>query len=72
MRPVTLDGLALRPGDLLHGDVNGLLVIPESIAGRVAEQARRVRAAEQELLDFVRSPGLTVEKLRKFQERFTH
>jgi len=70
--PVTLDGLALRPGDLLHGDVNGLLVIPESIAGRVAEQVLRVRAAEREILDFVRRPGLTVEKLRKFQERFTH
>jgi regulator of RNase E activity RraA len=70
--PVTLDGLSVRPGDLIHGDVNGLLVIPESIAGRVAEQAHRVREAERETLDFVRRPGLTVEKLRKFHERFTH
>jgi 4-hydroxy-4-methyl-2-oxoglutarate aldolase len=70
--PVTLDGLAVRTGDLLHGDVNGLVVIPESIAGRVAEQAQRVREAERAILDLVRSPGFTVEKLRKFHERFTH
>jgi 4-hydroxy-4-methyl-2-oxoglutarate aldolase len=70
--PVTLDGLALRPGDLVHGDVNGVLVIPADIADRVAEQAQRVRDAERSVLDFVRSPGLTVEKLRKFQEQFRH
>lgn len=70
--PVTLAGLAVRPRDLLHGDVNGVLVIPESIADRVAEQAQRVRDAEREVLDFVRQPGLTVAKLWRFQERLTH
>ena len=70
--PVTLDGLAVQPGDLLHGDVNGVLVVPADIAGRVAEQAERVRAAERLVLDFVKSPGLTVEKLRAFQEQFKH
>lgn len=70
--PVTLDGLGVQPGDLLHGDVNGVLVIPHAIADRVAEEAARVRDAEREVLDFVRSGDLTVEKLRKFQERFTH
>jgi 4-hydroxy-4-methyl-2-oxoglutarate aldolase len=70
--PVTLEGLTLEPGDLVHGDVNGVLVIPGDIADRVAEQAERVRAAERLVLDFVRSPGLTVEKLRAFQEKFRH
>jgi len=70
--PVTLDGLAVRPLDLLHGDVNGVLVVPDEVAALVAEEAERVRAAERDVLDFVRTPGLTVEKLRKFQERFRH
>jgi len=70
--PVTLDGLAVQPMDLLHGDVNGVLVIPAAIADRVAEEVERVRAAERLVLDFVKSPGLTVEKLRQFQERFRH
>ncbi len=70
--PVTLDGMAVQPGDLLHGDINGLLVIPAAVAHQVADEAERVRAAEREVLDFVRTPGLTVEKLRQFQQRFKH
>lgn len=69
---VTIAGLVVEPGDLLHGDVNGILVVPESVAARVTDEAARVREAEREVLDFVRQPGLTVEKLRRFQERFTH
>ena len=69
---VTLAGLAVGPGDLVHGDVNGVLVIPDSVAADVAERAARVREAEREVLDFLREPGLTVEKLRRFQERFKH
>jgi 4-hydroxy-4-methyl-2-oxoglutarate aldolase len=69
---VTLAGLAVRPGDLLHGDVNGILVVPETVAARVAEEAALVRAAERELLEFVRKPGLTAEKLRNFRAGLTH
>ena len=69
---VTVDGLLVNPGDLLHGDVNGVLMIPDAIADRIAEEAERVRQAEREVLEFVRSPGLTVERLRAFQERFRH
>jgi len=70
--PVTLDGLAVAPGDLLHGDVNGLLTIPAAVADRVADEALRVRDYEREVLEFVKKPGLTVEGLRDFQKRFTH
>ncbi len=70
--PVTLDGMAVQPGDLLHGDVNGVLVVPDGIADKVVEEAERVRSAEREVLEFVRAPGLTVEKLRRFQQRFKH
>jgi 4-hydroxy-4-methyl-2-oxoglutarate aldolase len=69
---VTVEGLVVEPGDLLHGDLNGLLTIPDGVADRVAEEAMRVRDSEREVLEFVRRPGLTVEGLRKFQERFTH
>ena len=69
---VALAGLAVRPGDLLHGDVNGILVVPETVASRVADEAALVREAEREILEFVRQPGLTVEKLRTFRQRFTH
>lgn len=70
--PVTLDGMVVAPEDLLHGDANGVLVIPDAVADRVVDEALRVRGEEKEVLDFVRSPGLTVEKLRAFQQRFKH
>ena len=69
---VTVAGMTVEPGALLHGDVNGILVIPDAIASQVAAQAARVRAAEREVLEFVRRPGFSVERLRQFQERFTH
>lgn len=69
---VTLEGLAVAPGDLIHGDANGVLVIPDEVADRVAAEAMLVRGDEKGVLDFVRSPGLTVEKLREFQQRFRH
>src|SRR6476660_3521037 len=67
--PVTVAGLRVNAGDLLHGDVNGLLTIPAEIAGQVADEAERIRRAEREVLEFVRRPGLTVERLRAFQAR---
>ncbi len=70
--PVTIERLAVEPGALLHGDVKGVLVIPAAIADRAAAEAERVRLAEREVLDFVRAPGLTVETLRQFQQRFKH
>jgi hypothetical protein len=47
-------------------------MIPHDVADRVAAEALRVREYEREVLEFVRKPGLTVDSLRKFQERFTH
>lgn len=70
--PVTLDGMVVAPEDLLHGDANGVLVVPDAVADRVVDEATRVRREEKEVLDFVRAPGLTVEKLRAFQQRFKH
>jgi 4-hydroxy-4-methyl-2-oxoglutarate aldolase len=70
--PVAIAGLNVVAGDLLHGDVNGLLTIPGEIAAKVADEAERIRRAERDVLEFVRRRGLTVEQLRAFQTRFRH
>jgi 4-hydroxy-4-methyl-2-oxoglutarate aldolase len=70
--PVTVSGLRVEPGDLLHGDVNGVLVVPSSIAQRVADRAAQVREAERRVLDLVREPGLTVARLRAITDRLQH
>ena len=37
--PVVIDGVAIQPRDLVHGDVNGVTLIPLAIAGQVAQAA---------------------------------
>jgi 4-hydroxy-4-methyl-2-oxoglutarate aldolase len=68
--PVEISGMTINPGDLLHGDVNGLLVVPDSVADRVIDEVAKVREAEKAMLDLIRSPGFSVEKLR--QRAFSH
>src|SRR3954470_1970046 len=37
---VTIDGMEVHPGDLLHGDENGITIIPAAIAAQVAAKAQ--------------------------------
>jgi regulator of RNase E activity RraA len=53
---VTIDGMEVHPGDLLHGDENGITVIPAEIADQVAAKANEHRAMEQERLKEILSP----------------
>ncbi len=62
---VSICGLRINPGDLLHGDANGLVSIPHAIAGQVAAQAEKVWARERATVEFVRSTGFTLEGLKQ-------
>ena len=68
--PVEVHGLPIAHGDLLHGDLNGLLVVPASIAADVAAACDDVRREERALLDLITAPGFSVERLRQW--KLTH
>ena len=68
--PVEVHGLPIVHGDLLHGDVNGLLVVPASIAADVAAACDDVRREERALLDLITAPGFSVDRLRQW--KLTH
>jgi regulator of RNase E activity RraA len=68
--PVRIDGVLIEPGDLLHGDVNGMTTIPLSIAGRVAEAAATIREAEATLMEYIKGPEFSVQGL--YRRKFTH
>jgi regulator of RNase E activity RraA len=61
---VTIGGLEVRPGDLLHGDQHGVLSIPREVAGDLAAATRQVEEHEREIIGFCRSPGFSVDGLR--------
>ena len=50
---VAVGGLTIYPGDLLHGDRNGVTVIPAAIAAALPAVAAAVLDAERGLLDCV-------------------
>jgi len=61
---ITIGGMEVRTGDLLHGDRHGVLNVPLEIAAKIAATARVMKAEEQKVIEFCRSgsfsiPGLT-------------
>jgi 4-hydroxy-4-methyl-2-oxoglutarate aldolase len=68
--PVVIDSVRIEPGDLLHGDINGVTIIPLSIADKVAEAAARVYEEEAQFMEYVNGPDFTVTGL--FERKFTH
>jgi regulator of RNase E activity RraA len=62
--PVHVGGVVVAPGDLLHGDCNGVTTIPNDIASAVAHACQEFVAAEAIVLEYSRGgkvdlPGYT-------------
>jgi len=63
--PVVVSEVEVKPGDLVHGDVNGVTVFPPEVAQRVVQEAHKVVAREKERAEFAKSPQFTLEELRR-------
>ncbi|MCZ6707873.1 MAG: RraA family protein, partial [Chloroflexi bacterium] len=61
--PVTVGGVTIHPGDLLHADQHGALKIPHEIAPEVAEAAQRVEDRERVIINYAKSDEFTREGL---------
>jgi len=57
--PVTVGGICIDPGVLLHGDRNGVSTIPIEIASEIPDACRELMAGEQIILDYCRSGSIT-------------
>jgi regulator of RNase E activity RraA len=68
--PVSIDNVQVKPGDLLHGDINGVTQIPLEIASQIAAAADRIRGREAEQIAYMNSPEFTVDGLHQW--RMTH
>ena len=56
---VQVGGLTVKPGDLLHGDANGVASIPSAIAADVAHACAEFVAAEDLVLNYLKEGNLT-------------
>ncbi len=66
--PVEVGGLAVNPGDLLHGDCNGVTSIPHEIASEVAQLCGPFMEAEAILLDYLKVDNLTPDGFAEAQK----
>ncbi len=58
--PVTVGGICIYPGDLLHGDCNGVTTIPNEVASEIPQACQELMEAEAIVLNYLKQPDPTV------------
>lgn len=61
--PVTLGGLTIYPGDLLHADRNGVTTIPGEIASEVPDACKELMEAEDIVLNYLKGENISPQGL---------
>ncbi|MBI3961988.1 MAG: RraA family protein [Deinococcus sp.] len=64
--PVTVGGLLVQPGDLIHADQHGVMAIPLEIAAEVAGRLADIEAKEGPIIRLCQSQEFTLAKLKVF------
>lgn len=62
--PVKVGGLIVSPGDLLHADQHGVILIPKEIAHDIITVAKEIEEAERRLIAYCRSSDFTLDGLK--------
>jgi regulator of RNase E activity RraA len=62
---VSVGGMDVRPGELIHGDRNGAQTIPQEIAAKIPQVAEIVIGRRKQLIALCRSADFSTEKLRR-------
>ena len=63
--PVTVGGLEVHPGDLLHADASGVVNVPLEIAESVARRAAEVIEEEAEVFNYLVRASASLEGIRR-------
>ena len=63
--PVSVAGMHVTPGDLIHADHHGCVVIPHAVAGEIPAAAAMIGRKEAVILDASRRPGFSAKDLRR-------
>jgi regulator of RNase E activity RraA len=63
--PVTIGGLEIRSGDLIHADRHGVQIIPPEIARDIPDACEKIVAQERTIISLCQSPDFTVDALKR-------
>jgi regulator of RNase E activity RraA len=58
--PIQLDGQEIRTGDILHGDVNGIVVVPNDILDGLESAINVIRDRESRFMNFIKSDAFNL------------
>lgn len=62
--PIALDGERLATGDLLHGDRNGIVVVPDAVLAGLPDAVATIQEKEQRSMEFIRGGAFTLEAFK--------
>nr|MBA2597804.1 hypothetical protein [Chloroflexia bacterium] len=63
--PIVLDGQEVKTGDILHGDANGVVIVPREVLDGLPDAVAEVRARERATMDFIISSEYTLAAARQ-------
>ena len=67
--PVKVGGVWVKPGDLVHGDQHGVVVVPPDIAAGIPEAIAKVEAAEKRIISVCQAADFSVDKLKALYQQ---
>jgi regulator of RNase E activity RraA len=68
-RPVTVAGMRVSDGDVIHADQHGAVVIPHEVCGAVKQAAEVIGRRERVIIAAAQQPGFDIEALRRAQRQ---
>jgi len=69
-KPVTVFGLTVEEGDLVHADQHGALVVPEQVWPTLADAIETLLESEKLILEPARAEGFDIEALQSAWKAF--
>ncbi len=63
--PIELDGQVVRTGDILHGDRNGIVIVPDEVLEGLPGKVEEIHQREGETMAYMRSDDFDYAQLRK-------
>ncbi len=63
--PVTVHGMEVAHGDIIHADRHGAVVVPAEAVGRIADAVDLISRKEARILEAARVDGFDIGKLRQ-------
>ncbi len=63
--PVTIGGLEVRTGDLIHADRHGVQVVPHELVRAIPAAAEAIIAKERTIISLCQSPAFNLDELKR-------